>query len=73
MKTQKYHTSNLGKFAPTEHSDRQGYVTYHDSPRYTNASNEQLQEWLESRSALVRAAAATEIAERDIAAWRKSN
>lgn len=73
MKTRSYHISNFGKFAPSGHADSQGYVTRHDSERYEKASAEQLDEWLESPNKYVRAAAATEIAERKLAEWRKQN
>ena len=40
--------------------NRDGYVTYHVSPRYAKASEAQLAEWAESRMAPVRSAALTE-------------
>lgn len=70
MKTRAYHISNLGSFGASVPTGRDGYVTYHDSPRYAKASNSRLAEWTESRCKAVRAAAWTELAERGIAEWR---
>lgn len=70
MKTKTYHVMNLGCFAPVGLADAEGYVTYHDSPRYAKASEAKLREWEGSRVAAVRAAAVTEIAERDLQRWR---
>ena len=73
MKTKKYHQSNLGSYAPAGASrDSQGYITYHESPRYSSASREQLDAWADSRTAVVRNAALTEIAERALEEWRKT-
>lgn len=70
MKTAKYHHTNMGKFAPTEYADTNGYITIHASDRYAKATDEQLANWAASSSRAVRAAAATEIAERNLASWR---
>ena len=70
MKTKSYHVSNLGSFAPSGLADNQGYVMYHVSPRYGRATDEQLATWADSRSAVVRAAAITEQAERELAEWQ---
>ena len=70
MKTRTFHVSNLGSFGASVPTDRDGYVTYHDSKRYEKASNAKLVEWTESRCKTVRAAAWTELAERGISAWR---
>lgn len=73
MKTKSYHISNLGSFAPSSANVENGYVTYHDSPRYGKASDEQLEEWAGSRTKAVRNAAVTEQAERALAKWQKGN
>jgi hypothetical protein len=70
MKTRSYHVSNFGSFRPAASADTDGYVTYHDSPRYRDATDDQLEAWLDSRVAAVRNAAATEIAERKLNEWR---
>ncbi len=70
MKTKTYHISNLGKFAPGGCADSTGYVTYHDSPRYRTATEDQLSMWAESRTKAVRNAAYTEMAERALSEWR---
>ena len=71
MKTRNYHVSNLGSYAPQGATqDSQGYITYHDSPRYGIATEEQLAEWSGSRTMAVRNAAVTEIAERALAKWQ---
>ena len=72
MKYKIYHISNFGSFAPQGVSEENGYVKYHDSPRYDNANFEQLNDWAESRISLVRNAALTEIAERNVQSWRES-
>ena len=71
MKTKNYHHTHLGSYVPAgAQRDRQGYITYHASPRYGAASPEQLDIWAESRTAVVRNAALTEIAERALQTWR---
>ena len=71
MKTKNYHHTHLGSYAPAgAQRDRQGYIIYHDSPRYSAASPEQLDTWAESRTTGVRNAALTEIAERALQTWR---
>lgn len=70
MKIKSYHVSNLGSFAPRECAGNDGYVVYHDSPRYRTATEEQLASWSESRIKPVRNAAKTEIAERALSEWR---
>ena len=72
MKTKSYHVSNFGKFAPAI-SSNDGYVVYHDSPRYGAATDEQLEAWTESRNKAVRNAALTEQAERRLGEWQKNN
>lgn len=66
MKTRTYHISNLGQYGAAIDTDASGYVTAHDSSRYKAATIEQLNEYRNSRIACVRAAAETEIAERQI-------
>lgn len=73
MKTKSYHISNLGSYAPSQIADSNGYVTYHDSERYSKATDEQLAEWAESRVKAVRNAAITEQAERELSKWQKGN
>ena len=70
MKTETYHISNLGSFGGGIPTDSQGYVTRHVSPRYAQATNEELDAWTRSKLAPVRAAALTEQADRAIRAWR---
>lgn len=73
MKTKTYHTTNLGKFAGrvAQFADGQGYVTYHDSDRYSDMTDADLDDLVANgRYRAVRAAAATELAERAIRAWR---
>jgi hypothetical protein len=72
MKTKSYHKSNLGSFAPAI-STNDGYIVYHDSPRYGKATEEQLEAWAESRIKAVSNAARTEQAERALNEWRKNN
>lgn len=73
MKTKTYHVSNLGSFGGVVSPDANGYVTYHDSPRYAKATSEQLADWSESPTRAVRNAAKTELAERGIQHWRSAN
>lgn len=71
MKTKSYHYTALGSYTPAGATrDRQGYITYHDSPLYAKATAEQLEEWSESLTTSVRNAAVTEIAERALAIWQ---
>lgn len=72
MKTKSYHKSNLGSFTPAIGTN-DGYIVYHDSPRYAKASKEQLESWAESRIKAVSNAARTEQAERALNEWRKNN
>lgn len=68
MKTKSYHHTDLGSYAPSGATrDSQGYIVYHDSPRYSRATEEQLRQWSETG---VRNAALTEQAERSLAQWR---
>lgn len=74
MKTTEYHVSNLAGYAPTEYANSLGYITVHDSPRYAGADLDQLEEWVEeSRFRAVRAAAATELANRALSDWQENN
>ena len=72
MKTKTYHVSNLGSFGGVVSPDANGYVTYHDSPRYDKATDKQLADWAESTIRAVRNAAKTEMAERGIREWRNA-
>ncbi len=72
MKTKSYYKSNLGSFSPAI-STNDGYITYHDSPRYAKATAEQLEKWAGSNLKAVRNAALTEQAERALGEWRKNN
>jgi hypothetical protein len=72
MKTKSYHITLFGKFAPAIGTNT-GYVIYHDSPRYSKASTEQLNEWAKSRIETVRNAALTERAERRVREWNNRN
>lgn len=73
MQTKTYHITNLGSYAPSGIADVNGYVTYHASPRYSKATEEQLNGWAESRVKAVRNAAVTEMAERHLESWRNGN
>ena len=73
MKTMSFHHSNFGSFSPTAYADNMGFITIHDSTRYGRATMSQLLEWENSRMKVVRAAAATEIAERALQDWRDAN
>lgn len=74
MKTKSYHYTMLGSYTPSAATrDSQGYITYHASPRYAAATEEQLEEWSESRNTAVRNAAVTEIAERALKVWQSAN
>jgi hypothetical protein len=73
MKTKSYHHTALGSYTPAGATrDGQGYVTYHDSPRYAAATEDQLDAWSESRTTPVRNAALTEIAERALKVWQSA-
>jgi hypothetical protein len=67
-----FHVSNFGSFTQGFESSN-GYVYYHDHPRYEKASDEKLAEWTQSRIKAVRNAAFAEINQRALQAWRKSN
>jgi len=72
MKTKTYHVSRMGNMVSLPvRSNVNGYVTYHDSPRYRTATDEQLAEWAEyGRTLAVRNAAGTEIGCRNLAEWQ---
>ena len=73
MKTKSYHYTMLGSYTPAAATrDSQGYITYHDSPRYAQATAEQIDEWSESSNTAVRNAAVTEIAERALKVWQSA-
>lgn len=73
MKTKSYHYTILGCYTPgSAKRDSEGYVTYHDSPRYAGATAGQLDEWSESRTTAVHNAAVTEIAERALKIWQSA-
>ena len=73
MKTKSFHVSNMGSYGAGLPTDRDGYVTIHDSPRYAKATGEKLAGLAESRIEAVRAAALTEQAERGLREWQKGN
>ena len=73
MKTRTYHISNFGSFAPAGVDCVDGYVTIHESTRYSTATVEQLNTWTTSRFSAVRDAALTELADRAIEDWRCRN
>lgn len=60
MKLKKFHMSNMGKHGTDLPIDNEGYVTCHDSGRYHNATDEQLDDWSENRLSAVRAAVRVE-------------
>lgn len=71
-KTNSYHVSNLGKFAPREIADKDGFVLYHDSPEYERMDLAELIKASTHRVKIIRNAAITEIATRKLQAWRES-
>ena len=73
MKISTYHVSNFGSFAPRGVYQENGFVTYHDSPRYAKATVDKLNEWAESEKSAIRNAALTQKAERILAAWQCNN
>jgi hypothetical protein len=70
MKTKTYHISTMGNYAPRGCAGTDGYVIYHDSPRYRAATEEQLAKWGVSKTKAVRNAALTEICNRALQVWR---
>lgn len=72
MKVKTYHISNFGSLAPRGVSQENGYVKYHDSPRYSDSNLEQLHDWANSNNYLIRNAARTELAERNVQTWQES-
>lgn len=73
MKTRTAHISTFGSFRPHCPSDSEGYIEYHDSPRYSKATPAQLNEWGASRFKLIRNAVALERACRALEKWQKGN
>lgn len=73
MTIAKCHISNFGSFGGGLPADFCGYVTYHKSARYSNASEDQLGEWSSSRYQAVRNAVEIERAERALARWQDKN
>jgi len=73
VKTKTYHISNFGNMAPSGVDCVDGYVTIHDSTRYSDATVQQLHTWTTSRLPAVRDAALTELADRDLEEWRCRN
>lgn len=73
MKTTTYHISNFGNMAPSGVDCVDGYVTIHESTRYSAATVQQLHTWTTSRLPAVRDAALTELANRNVQQWRNSN
>lgn len=74
--TKQYHISNFGSFSGmvSGFANREGYVKYDASKRYAAMSSEQLNSLCEDgRTKAIRAAAATELAERAVSEWRKAN
>jgi hypothetical protein len=72
MKKDITHISNFGSFAPIG-ANALGYIEYHDSPRYSKASDSQLDEWQESPNKLIRNAARIELANRGLRAWNEKS
>lgn len=71
MKIRRYHVSKFGLFGGGVVADADGYVTYHDSPRYAAATDEQLKDWAANAKTLAaRNAARTEINKRRLNEWR---
>lgn len=74
MKIGRYHYTQMGSHQPRGVvKDAEGYIAYHDHPRYAAASEEQLTEWATSDHVAVRNAAATELAERRLRTWRRKS
>jgi|LakMenEpi03Aug12_release.lakeMendotaPanAssembly.Ray.scaffolds.fasta_scaffold4234762_1 hypothetical protein len=72
MAVANFHISSFGSFASGFESSN-GFVYYHDHPRYEKASDDQLAEWTTSRLKAVRNAAWAEINQRSLQAWRNAN
>ena len=73
MKKSETHQSNFGTFAPVG-ANVGGYIEYHDSPRYSRATNAQLEEWAsDAKMLIVRNAARIELANRKIRAWNENS
>ena len=73
MKKSSTHKSNFGGFAPIG-ANVNGYIEYHDSPRYARASLAQLEEWeSDAKMLIVRNAARIELANRKIRAWNEKS
>ena len=73
MKKSSTHESNFGKFAPIG-ANANGYIEYHDSPRYSKASIAQLEDWeSNAKMQIVRNAARIELANRKIRAWNEKS
>ena len=73
MKKLTVHKSSFGKFAPIG-ANVNGYIEYHDSPRYSRATNAQLEEWAsDARMQIVRNAARIELANRKIRSWNEKS
>lgn len=72
MKTKTYHINHFGAFGVGVVTDTEGYVIYHDSRRYSKATEVQLLRWVDtSLSLAVRNAAQTELNERCLEEWRR--
>lgn len=63
MKTARTHITNFGSFLPAFRHDFQGYITYHDSPKYNAMTKDELRQTMsEHRLSACRAAAAVALA-----------
>jgi hypothetical protein len=73
MKTKTFHKSaNMGVFGESLPSDMMGYVTYHDSPRYSKMNEDELRDMASNhRFNIVRTAAKVELAERAVQNWQE--
>ena len=72
MYTASFHISNFGMFSRGFSTDDGGFVRYHVSDRYDQATADQLKIWTRSRSKAVRNAAWAEINQRRINKWRSN-
>jgi hypothetical protein len=73
MKTKKIHASVFGWFAPTHLEDEEGYIVFHDSPRYAKATDESLERWALRKNVIIRNAAEVEQRSRLMAEWQEEN
>ena len=69
MKISYTHYKNFGSYAPKCPADRDGFIAYHKSLQYQDASDAQLIAWSDSNSQLVRNAVEIENSNRKVLAF----